>query len=131
MSDSVENRNLKGLRVLIVEDNLFQQKLLAMILQQWEAEVHVASNGRAAVEMVASHLYDVVIMDIMMPEMDGYEAASAIRSMVGDYYADLPIFACTAIHDSARMEFSGITGFISKSPLEKDELFDKLIPFVK
>jgi CheY-like chemotaxis protein len=123
-----EFNSLKGLRVLVAEDNIFTQRLISLILSQWEVSVDVVSNGRAAVEMVVSNIYDAVIMDIMMPEMDGYDASRAIRSMDGMYFKQLPIFACSAIADADQLEMSGMTGFISKSPLTKEELYEILCP---
>lgn len=127
----MEAKNLKGLKVLIAEDNIFTQKLISLILTQWEASVDVASNGLEAVSKVSSNQYDVVIMDIMMPELDGYDASKAIRAMSGPNFKSLPIFACTAIADADMAENAGMTGLISKSPIDKEELFEKLSPYCR
>jgi signal transduction histidine kinase len=125
--------SLKGLKVLVVEDNLVNQKIVAKYLMKWEASHDVAENGKIAVEKVRSGMYDVVLMDLHMPEMSGYEATLKIRAMEGKYFQDLPIIALTAsvfLEDRDKIFKFGMSGFITK-PFNPTELFWTISPFLK
>ena len=67
------------LRVLLAEDTMANQKIVQSILTSRGHEVEIASNGREVVDMIRYHPFDVVLMDVQMPIMDGYQATSAIR----------------------------------------------------
>ncbi len=91
--------DLAGCRVLLVEDNNINAEIAAMILSQYKIEVDRARNGQIGLEQVQKNergYYDAVLMDIMMPVMNGYEATKAIRALNGDYYKTLPIIAMSA-----------------------------------
>ena len=127
-----EKMNLEGLQVLVVDDNLFNQRLISHILHQWRVSADVATDGKTAVEMVAREPYDVVLMDPWMPEMDGYETTRAIRAMEGSYYRNLPIFIFSeADIIPGRMAECGISGFISESVFHSDDLYHTISPFLK
>src|SRR5205085_7759761 len=83
-----------SLRVLLAEDNPVNQQVAVAMLVKRGHEVHVTSNGREAVDAVRERDYDVVLMDIQMPEMDGFEATHAIRALPQG--KDLPIIGLTA-----------------------------------
>jgi len=91
-----DRADVAGLKVLMAEDNVFNQEVVRTILGDAGVIVDIASNGREALETVTSRpgTYDAVLMDVQMPEMDGYEATQAIRAVPG--LADLPIIAMTA-----------------------------------
>ncbi len=129
--DSQEFRSLKGLRVLVAEDNFISQKLISHILMQWQATPEIAINGKDVLEKVSSEAYDVILMDIMMPELDGYDATRSIRTMDGSYFQDLPIFAFSATPDPDKIIECEMTGHITKSPLNKEELYAKISKYVK
>jgi len=125
--------SLKGLRVLVVEDNLVNQKIVSKYLTKWESKIDIAENGRVAVELVAKNRYDIVLMDLHMPEMSGYEATLKIRAMKDDYFKELPIIALTAsvfLEDREKIFEFGMTGFITK-PFNPKELFWAISPFLK
>gem|GEM_PF-2968768 len=126
-----EFESLKGLRVLVVEDNSINQRLYSRILMQWEVSADIAVNGKVALEMVEKTPYDVVLMDIMMPELDGYEATRAIRAMDDQYFRALPIYAFSACPDPEQIVACAMNGHITKSPLDKAELYRKISSYHK
>jgi signal transduction histidine kinase/CheY-like chemotaxis protein len=85
-----------GLRILLTEDNLVNQRLALRILQNEGHEVTLAGNGREALEAIAKSEFDVVLMDVQMPEMDGFEATAAIRKSEIATKNHIPIIAMTA-----------------------------------
>ena len=122
-------QGLRDLRILIAEDNEFN----AMVAQDELADaipgvqVDVAVNGRIAVEMVRMNLYDVILMDVQMPEMNGYDATKAIRALPGDK-SDVPIIAMTAnvLKDEVeRCKEAGMDGYVPK-PFKREELMGAL-----
>ena len=132
MLDQTTFRSLEGLRVLVVEDNLVNQKIVSKFLTKWIATVDVAENGRIAVEKIMKNTYDLVLMDLHMPEMNGYDATEKVREMEGDYYKKLPIIALTAsafLEDRDKIYTFGMNGYIIK-PFNPAELYWKIAPFV-
>lgn len=116
--------NLDGLRVLLVEDNLINVKVAEKILSQWNVTVDVALNGLIATEKFESGKYDIILMDLAMPVMDGYEATINIR------FRDIsiPIIALTASASYGYLEKAmllGINEYIIK-PFNPKELNLKL-----
>ena len=103
-------------RVLLVEDNLVNQKVAVRILEKAGHTVHVAGDGLVALEAIKKDNYDVVFMDIQMPGMDGYAATAAIRKMA-PRFSELPIIAMTAHAmkgDREKCIASGMDDYISK-----------------
>jgi len=113
----------RHLTILVAEDNPVNQEVVAAMLRKRGHHIDVVANGRLAVDAVAHTRYDVVLMDIQMPEMDGFEATHAIRATpVGK---DLPIIALTAHALSGERErclSHGMTDYLTK-PLRAHELF--------
>lgn len=119
---------LIGMNVLIVEDNPFNQEVAKTILNDVGVEVQIAENGKEAVELLfrGASFFDVVLMDVHMPEMDGLEATRLIRE--NEMYATLPIFAMTANAMKGDVEKSlaaGMNGHLAK-PIDTQELFSAL-----
>ena len=104
-----------ALRVLLVEDDLVNQKVALTLLERWGHRVSVASNGLVALDLLAQNHYDVVLMDMMMPEMDGLEAVRRIRASEEDTH--IPVIAMTANaqeSDRERCLAAGMDDYISK-----------------
>jgi PAS domain S-box-containing protein len=90
-------REFRPLRLLLVEDNEANQRVAALLLEQFGHQVSVASNGLVAIEMLSKWHYDAVLMDCQMPELDGYETTRRIRSNeAGLLNPNIPIIALTA-----------------------------------
>ena len=129
----IEMRSLKGVRVLVAEDNIVNQKIVLKILSKWEVSPDIAENGRVAVEKIRENRYNLVLMDLHMPEMDGYDATQTIRHMEGDYYRHLPIIALTATafaEERSKIKSFGMNGYLIK-PFTPPELYSKISHFVK
>ncbi len=103
-------------RLLVVEDNLVNQKVAMRMLEKAGHRVHVANNGIEALAAIKNTSYDMVLMDIQMPEMDGYEATAEIRKMAPEY-RELPVIAMTANAmkgDREKCIAAGMDDYISK-----------------
>jgi signal transduction histidine kinase/CheY-like chemotaxis protein len=119
------------LRVLLAEDNLVNQRLVAKLLQRRGHTVTVAANGRLAVQALDRDRYDVVLMDVQMPEMGGFEATAIIREKERRAGGHIPIVALTANAmkgDSERCLGAGMDAYIAK-PIRSGELFDAIESF--
>jgi two-component system sensor histidine kinase/response regulator len=119
--DSREGKaDLKGMRVLLVDDGETNRKLIQLFLARQGALVEVAANGELAVAATLNHEFDVILMDMQMPVMDGYAATRKLR----DLGYTIPIIALTAhamLGDRKKCEEAGCSGYITK-PVNMDEL---------
>lgn len=120
---------LKGLRILLAEDNEFNVMVARDELNDMieGVEIEVAVNGAIAVDMVKENTYDVILMDIQMPEMNGFEATEAIRNLSGSK-GRIPILAMTANVLESEVQKSreiGMNAFVPK-PFEREDLLGKL-----
>lgn len=121
-----------NVKLLLVDDNEMNLKVAKGLLEPLRMDIDTAMNGKQAVEMVASKKYDVVLMDHMMPIMDGVEATSKIRIMEDEYFKKLPIIALSAnVTEEARIEFDecGMNAFVAK-PIKMKEVCDALRKFI-
>ena len=113
------------LRLLLAEDNAVNQRLAVRLLEKRGHSLTVAVNGREAVDALARDHFDVVLMDVQMPEMDGFEATAAIRERERREGGHVPIVAMTAHAmkgDRERCLAAGMDGYVSK-PLQPQDLF--------
>jgi CheY-like chemotaxis protein len=116
----------RQLRVLLAEDNVINQKLAVRLLEKQGHLVTVANDGREAVAAVQAAAFDVVLMDVQMPNMSGLEAAAAIRSGERGTGRHLPIIAITAHAmrgDEEHCLEAGMDGYISK-PIQPDHMME-------
>jgi CheY-like chemotaxis protein len=123
--------NIQGALILLVEDNKINQLVAKELLKQKGFNVDVASNGKIAVEMVRTKDYDLVFMDIQMPEMDGFQATKTIRK--DQKYKNLPILAMTAHAMTGYKEqciAAGMNDHITK-PIDPVILYKSIIQWVK
>ncbi len=124
---SIAENKKQRVRILLAEDNKTNQLLTKNILKKSGYNVDIAENGRQAVDAIAGKPYDLVLMDIQMPEMDGFTATEKIRSLKSDW-KDLPIIALTAHAMSGYHEKcleSGMNDYLSK-PIKAAELIEKV-----
>ena len=126
--EGAEPGALEGLKVLVADDNEVNVFVLTGFLQNWAARCEVAASGEEAVRRVQAEEYDVVLMDLRMPGVDGYEAARRIRSLPVPWAKDLPIVAVSAstrMGQADAIEAAGLSDFIGK-PVNPDILLAKL-----
>ena len=125
------HKELAGKKVLLVEDNELNREIAVELLEMQGLKVEAAENGKVAVEMFAMSVpgyYDVVLMDIQMPVMDGYEATAALRALPRRDAVSIPILALTAnafITDAGKAKNAGMNDHITK-PINLDVLFAAL-----
>jgi CheY-like chemotaxis protein len=115
---------IQGLRVLVVDDNATNQVLMRGLLQKQGVTVSIADSGEAALEQVQQNAFDVVLMDVEMPGMDGFETTQRIREQEDQVEGRLPIFALTAHtlpHYGLRCLSAGMDGYLTK-PLNVSQL---------
>jgi CheY-like chemotaxis protein/HPt (histidine-containing phosphotransfer) domain-containing protein len=123
----------RPLRILLAEDNDINQTMAINLLEKWGHRIVVASNGREALEALDRQSFDVVLMDVQMPEMDGFKATAAIRARERGNGAHVAIIAMTAHAlkgDRERCLAAGMDGYVSK-PIKSSELqslLDRLVP---
>ena len=137
-SSAIDNKNtankqldpsfLKDLKILLVEDNELNQLLTVKLFKKWNKEIDVAENGLIAIEKVLNNYYDIILMDIQMPEMDGNEVTKYIREKLPNDKSQVPIIAMTA-HATADEEKNclrnGMNDYLSK-PFDFNVLLEKL-----
>ncbi len=122
----------RRLQILLAEDNLVNQKLAIRLMEKWGHSVTLVETGKAALDILENQSFDVVLMDVQMPEMDGLEATAAIRAREKINGGHVPIVAMTAnamVGDRERCLDAGMDGYVSK-PLQIKELFATIDSFV-
>ncbi|MBA3704590.1 MAG: response regulator [Bacteroidetes bacterium] len=120
---------IEGLNILLVEDNILNQILAKKVLTNWNWNVELAENGLIAIEKLENQDFDIVLMDIQLPEMDGYEATHYIRNKFSHPKCHIPIMAMTAHAMSSEEEkcrLAGMNGYISK-PFDQKVLYSRII----
>ncbi|MEH6591808.1 MAG: response regulator [Halioglobus sp.] len=129
--DATSLAPIRGARVLLVEDNEINQQVACELLEQAGLRVDIANNGREAIDKIAEADYDVVLMDIQMPVMDGYQATKYLRD--DSRHSGLPILAMTANATTVDHEKSlaaGMNAHINK-PINPPDLFAALLEWIE
>ena len=119
-----------GAKVLIVEDIALNQLLMTTLLEEFGCELDIAANGKVAIEKLKKNSYDIILMDLQMPEMNGFEATAHIRNKMN---SQIPIIALTADVTTADVEKCravGMNDYISK-PVDEKILYSKIIQHLK
>jgi signal transduction histidine kinase/CheY-like chemotaxis protein len=120
--------NISNIRVLIAEDNMVNVMLMKKLFSKWGITPTIAENGERAIEMVQYGNFDIILMDLQMPILNGFDAAVEIRKMRDPKKANTPIIALTAsaLFDIKERVFSsGMNDYVSK-PFKPDELREKM-----
>lgn len=128
-SDDYQEKDLSGFKVLLVEDNLINIKVADRILKRWNIDVDIAVNGLEAIEKFKENMYNLILMDLSMPVMDGYEATAIIRRT----NSSIPIIALTASTSYLSLEKAiqiGVNEYITKPFIPRD-LNRKLCKYYK
>jgi PAS domain S-box-containing protein len=130
---SIQRRELKGVKILLAEDDKMNQFVMKKTLEKWQVELDIAQNGKEAVEKLARNTYNLVLMDLHMPELDGYEAISIIRdpgSAVLNHH--IPVIALTADvtpETRIRVKEAGMNDLITK-PSEQGIMYEKIVAVI-
>ena len=125
---SIKDARRKKLHVLLAEDNIINQKLALKMLEKLGHSAQTAANGKEAVDLLKTQPFDLVLMDIQMPEMDGFQATRLIRGHKDGTLAKIPIIAMTANAmkgDREKCLDAGMNDYLSK-PVNPKELIEKL-----
>ncbi|MEA3288589.1 MAG: cache domain-containing protein [Campylobacterota bacterium] len=123
-------QTLKGSKILLTEDNKTNQEVIVGLLGDSGIDIDIVNNGQEAVEMFKSNSYELILMDLQMPVMDGYEATKIIRDM--DKGKDIPIIALTANamkEDVKRTQEVGMNKHLNK-PIEVEKLYETLLEYI-
>lgn len=126
-----DNYDLEGCRILLVEDNEMNQFVVRLSVKQWRnATLAIANNGAEALDMLRERPYDIILMDLQMPVMDGFETMATIRSgKVAGSVTDIPIIVVTAdVTEGTKKEIFrlGANAYLTK-PIKADLLFHKIV----
>lgn len=110
-----EDLDMRGLSILLVEDNLVNQMIFLKFMEKINLEIDVAANGRIAIEKISSHDYDIVFMDMSMPEMDGLEATRRIRNLNLNKQPKIISLSANVLDDSQEKAYlAGVDEIIAK-----------------
>jgi CheY-like chemotaxis protein/HPt (histidine-containing phosphotransfer) domain-containing protein len=118
----------RSLKILVAEDTLFNQKFIQRLLDRWNHQFTIVRDGRQALDALNNESYDIVLMDVQMPNLNGLEATKAIRIEEQQSKAHIPIIAMTAHAikgDRERCLDAGMDEYVSK-PIDSDKLFNAI-----
>jgi PAS domain S-box-containing protein len=124
------DNEIKNIKVLVVEDMALNQLLMMTVLDDFGFERDIAENGKIAIEKLKTNPYDIILMDLQMPEMNGFEATEYIRNTMN---STIPIIALTAdvtTVDLAKCKSVGMNDYIAK-PVDERVLYSKIVGLIK
>ena len=125
-----QDTEIKNIKILVVEDIALNQLLMRTVLNDFGFECEIASNGKLAIELLESKKFDIILMDLQMPEMNGFEATEHIRNQMG---LQIPIIALTAdvtTVDLAKCKTVGMNDYLAK-PIDERVLYSKILGFLR
>lgn len=124
------SHNLKGIKILLAEDNMVNIMVAKQIFEGWGNHIDVATNGRAVLEMLESKEYDLILMDLQMPLMDGYNTSKQIRNRDWNH-KNIPIIALSSSsfwEQKDKAIAAGMNDFICK-PFRQQNLYSKILKY--
>ncbi len=124
------DNNFKNIKVLAAEDVTLNQLLIRTQLTDFDFQCDIVENGKVAIEKLKANSYDIILMDLMMPVMNGFEATEFIRNTMN---SKVPIIALTAdvtTVDLAKCKAFGMDDYISK-PVDENILYNKIVSLLK
>ena len=126
-------QGLKGVRVLLVEDDPVNVLVAKKFLSRWLAEVSICGNGEQALKELRSKEFDIVLMDLNMPVMDGYEASRKIRSSGKNGFSKIPILAITAsnVFEEHRLAYEAGVNDIVPKPFDPIDLYNRVFGLIR
>lgn len=131
--DQNYTNKLSGYKILLAEDNKVNQLFTVELINEWGAQIDIADNGKIAIDLMNINKYDIILMDIQMPEMSGIEATEYIRNKMPSPASKIPIIAMTANAmkgDEEKYLNVGMNAVVFK-PFESHELYNKMKPFLE
>jgi signal transduction histidine kinase len=131
-SDKIPYYHSLNCSILLAEDNLINQLVAKNFIEKWGARLDIAFNGLEALRMVTENNYDLILMDLQMPEMDGYEATRKIRQLPGDHFSRIPIIALTAssiVEVQDQFISAGMNNYMRK-PFVPEALYQMIAHYV-
>jgi CheY-like chemotaxis protein len=129
-TEIAESDKVKNIKVLVVEDMALNQLLMKTLLDDFGLEYDIAGNGKIAIEKLRCNSYDIILMDLQMPEMNGFDATNYIRNKMN---SKIPIIALTAdvtTVDLVKCKAVGMNDYIAK-PIDERILYNKIAALVK
>ena len=120
--------NVEGINILLVEDNKVNRRIAVLTLEKGGAKIRTAANGQIALDMLREEPFDIILMDIQMPVMDGLETTKYIRERMHPPISQIPIIAMTASAMKSEMQFcfdAGMNEYVSK-PFHTEDLYVKI-----
>lgn len=127
------HKDLSGIKLLLAEDNKMNQFFAKQLFAKWNINVDVADNGLIAVDLLKKNDYDIVLLDLQMPEMNGFQVVEIIRDSSSDVINhNIPVIALTADispDTKNKVNSSGMNDFVLK-PFEQNELYSKISKFI-
>ncbi|MEM7374006.1 MAG: response regulator [Bacteroidota bacterium] len=128
-----ELEGLKGKRILLVDDNKVNRLVGRKTLHRWQTEVSLAEDGQIALNLALEEEFDLILMDLQMPNMNGYEATKAIRRLEGNPNQDVPIIALTAavlIGEKEKALAAG-TNAVQTKPFDPSQLYETMLSLIQ
>ncbi len=124
-------KSLKNIHLLLVEDNLINQRVATKIFEMWDAQITLANNGKEAIDQLNKADFDLILLDLQMPVMDGYSTAKYIRQQKNKNYQNIPIIGLSAsvYEDRETLTATGFNEYLTK-PFDTDQLYHIILKYV-